>query len=106
MEKRLFRVNVVLYVMAEDEADACAAATQVRFDIFECVARKAAYVDPAWEDAVPYNADDERTCSQVMTAIRPGVHPKSPKNKIPEYVKTGIRDFNERNQSIQTVQQP
>lgn len=40
MEKKLYRVKVVLYVMAENELAACVAATQAKFDIFECAARE------------------------------------------------------------------
>ncbi len=66
MEKKLYRVKVVLYVMAENESDACVAATNARFDIFECTARKADHLDRGWEDAIPYNSDDFRTCSEVL----------------------------------------
>ena len=55
MEKKLYRVKVVLYVMAENESEACVAATRARFDIFECAAKKAENVDSEWKDAVPYN---------------------------------------------------
>ncbi len=66
MNKKLHRVEVVLYLMAEDEFDACWAATNVRFEAFECVAQEAERLDPGWEDAVPYNADDDRTCSEIL----------------------------------------
>ena len=78
MEKRLFRVKVVLYVMAENESDARVAATNARFDIFECTARKAEYVDPAWINSIPYNADDERTCAQIFAASRQTVQSPVP----------------------------
>jgi len=51
--KKLYRVEVVLYVMAEDESAACVAATQAKFDISECVARKAEAVEPGRADAIP-----------------------------------------------------
>jgi len=41
MEKKLYRVKVVLFVMAENESEARLAATRSQFDIFECTARKA-----------------------------------------------------------------
>lgn len=66
MEKKLYRVKVCLYVMAENEYDACWAATNSHFDIFECVADKAKTIEPGWEDAVPYNSDDDRTCSEIL----------------------------------------
>ena len=66
MEKKLYRVKVCLYVMAENEYDACWAATNAKFDVFECTADKAKAIDPGWEDAVPYNAEDDRTCSEIL----------------------------------------
>ncbi len=40
MDKKLYRVKVTLYVMAENESEACVAATNAHFDIFECAAKK------------------------------------------------------------------
>jgi hypothetical protein len=105
MEKKLYRVKVVLYVMAENESDACAAATQAHFDIFECAARKAEYVDPEWKNAIPYNADDERTCLELVASKPPAAHPKVRVMKLPSYVEEGIREFNIDNRSIQPGRQ-
>ncbi len=66
MEKKLYRVKVTLFVMGENESDACVAATNAKFDIFECTARKADHVEPGWEDAIPYNSDDMRTCGEIL----------------------------------------
>ena len=66
MEKKLYRVKVTLFVMAENESDACVAATNARFDIFECTAKKADHLDSGWEDAIPYNSDDLRTCGEIL----------------------------------------
>jgi hypothetical protein len=68
MNRKLHRVEVVLYVIAEDEFDACWAATNARFDVFECMAEEAKTIDPGWENAVPYNAEDDRTCSEIFTS--------------------------------------
>ena len=105
MEKKLYRVKVVLFVMAENESDACAAATQARFDIFECAAKKAENVDPEWKDGIPYNADDDRTCSEIMTNKPQTARPEVHSVKLPPYVEAGIRDFDIDNQSIQPGQQ-
>ena len=105
MEKKLYRVKVVLYVMAENESDACVAATQARFDIFECVARKAENVDPLWKDAIPYNADDERTCAEIMNSPKITPLPKSHVMKLPSYVEMAIHDFNTGYHSYQQGQQ-
>ncbi len=77
MNKKLYRVAITLYVMAEDKYDACWAATNARFDVFECVAEEAKNPDPGWEDAVPYNADDERTCAEIL-ASQPQAAPLPP----------------------------
>lgn len=68
MDKKLYRVKVTLYVMAENESDACMAATNAKFDIFECAAKKADHLDPGWEDAIPYNSDDLRTCGEILSS--------------------------------------
>lgn len=70
MDKKLYRVKVTLYVMAENESEACIAATNAKFDIFECAAKKADYIDPGWENAIPYNANDDRTCAEVFASQR------------------------------------
>ncbi len=67
MDKKLFHVKVDLYVLAEDEWEARVAATQAKFDIFECQARKVENVIPGWENAVPYNSRDDRTCQQILS---------------------------------------
>jgi hypothetical protein len=104
MEKKLYRVRVALFVMAENESEACLAATQARFDIFECAARRAENVDPEWKDAIPYNADDERTCFEIMTNKQQTARPEVHSMKLPSYVEAGIRDFDTDNRSIQPGQ--
>jgi len=105
MEKKLHRVKVVMFVMAEDEAEACAAATRARFDIFECTARKADYVAPEWNDAIPYNADDERTCAEIMSRKPQTARPEGRLMKLPAYVETAMRVFDQDNRSTQLGQQ-
>jgi hypothetical protein len=101
MEKKLYRVKVELFVMAEDQAEACMAATHARFDIFECSARKAEYVSPEWDDAIPHNADDERTCAEILGYKPQIAHLETGLMKLPAYVETAIRVFEKDNQSIQ-----
>jgi hypothetical protein len=105
MEKKLYRVKVVLFVMAENESDACVAATQARFDIFECSARKAEMVDPGWKDAIPYNSDDDRTCSAILSNKKQAARPGPRSGKLPAYVQAGIRAFDIDNRYIQPGQQ-
>lgn len=104
MEKKLFRVKVTLYVMAENESAACVAATNARFDIFECAARKAEFLDPAWEDAVPYNYDGETTCAQIMNDKQRMVRPLDQPWKLPSYVQAGIRTFDMENPAFLSEQ--
>jgi hypothetical protein len=99
MAKELYRVKVVLFVMAENESDARVAATRARFDIFECTAKRAENVDPEWNDAIPYNADDDRTCSELITNKRRAPRPKVRPVKLPSYVEAGIRAFDIDNRS-------
>ncbi len=75
MDKKLYRVKVVLYVMAENESEACLAATQAPFDIFECTARKADHLEPGWEDAIPYNSDNTLTCAEIFSFQQQAIHP-------------------------------
>ena len=75
MDKKLYRVKVTLYVMAENESEACVAATNARFDIFECSAKKAEHVDPGWGNAIPYNSDDDRTCAEILTSQQQRIDP-------------------------------
>ena len=105
MEKNLYRVKVVLFVMADNEAEACAAATRARFDIFECTARKAETVDLEWNDAIPYNADDERTCAEIMSGKPQAARPETRLMKMPAYVEAALRVFDQDNRSIQPGQQ-
>jgi hypothetical protein len=104
MEKKLFRVKVVLYIMAENASAACAAATQARFDIFECTAKKAGDVDAEWNDAVPYNSDDERTCAEIITNKHQFTRPEKDSAKLPAYVEAAIRVFDAGNQLSQPGQ--
>ena len=106
MEKKLYRVRVVLFVMGENESDARVAATQAPFDIFECTARKTEKVTPEWKDAIPYNADDDRTCSEIMAPKQQAVHLEHRPAKLPTYLEAGIRAFDMDNQAIHAGQQP
>ena len=99
MKKELYRVKVVLFVMAENESAARVAATRARFDIFECVAKKAENIIPEWNDAIPYNADDDHTCSEIMFNEKQSTPPRSRRVKLPSYVEAGIKAFDIDNRS-------
>jgi len=93
MEKKLYCVRVVLYVMAENESEARLVATRARFDIFECTARKADIIHPDWKDAIPYNTDDERTCSEIMLNGQKMTTPEAQLINLPASMKAGMRAF-------------
>ena len=66
MVMKLYPVKALLFIMAENELAACVAATQAHFDIFKCAARWAENVNLEWKHALPYHADDDHTCSEIM----------------------------------------
>ncbi|RPI94104.1 MAG: hypothetical protein EHM40_07695 [Chloroflexi bacterium] len=78
MGKKLYHVKVVLYVMAENESEARVAATNARFDIFECTAKKARNVELGWNNSIPYNADDDRTCAEILVSQPQSMGPVNP----------------------------
>ena len=98
----MHRVKVILFVMAKNESDACVAAAQAPFDIFECIAIKAETIDPEWNDAIAYNADDERTYSEIITNAQQTTPPETSLMKLLSYVETAIRVFTRDNRSIQS----
>lgn len=59
---------------------------------------------PDWKDAIPYNEDDERTCSEIMRTRQKMIVPVAIP-KLPAYVETGVRAFDLDNRSIQPGQQ-
>jgi hypothetical protein len=73
--KKLFRVRVILYVMGENESEARVAATDAHFDIFECSAKKATRLESGWEEAVPFNAEDSRTCGEILSGAQTAILP-------------------------------
>ena len=101
MEKKLYRVRVVLFVVAENESEACLVATRSRFDIFECTARRADYVDPEWSDAIPYNADNERTCLEILNNRQQIISPEPRSLKSPSNLEASMRVLELDNRSLQ-----
>ena len=77
-KKKLYRVDVVLYIMAEDEADACATATTIKFDVFECCAERARFLDPMWAQAIPYNSDNDLTCIEIVGGKKQVIYSEAP----------------------------
>ncbi len=96
MEKRLYCVKVTLYVMAENASGACVAATKAPFDIFECHARKADHLESDWENAIPYNADDDRSCADILAVERPA-------NRSFSYPAVGLHTETDLGRSLSTL---
>ena len=64
--KRLYEVEAKWYVMAEDEG----AAQRVIPELGSCsvFAIEATSIDADWTGAIPFEADDDRTCLEILKA--------------------------------------
>jgi hypothetical protein len=58
------------------------------------------------ECVIPYNADDEQTCAEILSDKLQAAHPDILLMKLAAYLETAMRDFNADNQSYQPSQQP
>lgn len=68
--KKLYEVQMTVYVMAKDEDQAYFAATDlsVEIPIEDCEIYEAGSVPASWMDCFPYGADDEKTCREILKA--------------------------------------
>ena len=66
--KKLYEVQMTVYVMAEDESQAYFAATDINVEIpfVDCEIYEAGAVPKSWMDFVPYGSDDDKTCRKVL----------------------------------------
>ena len=66
--KKLYEVQMTVYVMAEDENEACSIATQFDVDIpsEDCEIYEACVVPTVWLDSIPYGSDDDKTCWEIL----------------------------------------
>jgi hypothetical protein len=62
---------------------------------------KSRNVAQEWKDAIPYNADDDRTCSEIMTNKPQTARPERRLMKLPAYIEAAMRVFDQDNRSIQ-----
>jgi hypothetical protein len=64
MPKKLYEVEIVAYVMAENEEDA----RYINIDTGSCDidVNEADEVPEHWLDALPFNSDDDKTISQIL----------------------------------------
>ncbi len=67
--KKLYEVEMVVYVMAENENEAHEAANDFEVDIpfFDCKIYEAVSDYSNWMDAIPYGSDDDKTCREVLS---------------------------------------
>jgi hypothetical protein len=65
MTKKLYHVEITVYVMAEDEVDAAFIATR-ECQPEEAEVYKADFVDSSWWKAIPYGADDDTPCGEIL----------------------------------------
>ena len=68
--KKLYQVEITLMVMAENEEDALEAIKDEVFgmiDVIECgEACEAKTVPEKWANEIPFNADGDATCIDIM----------------------------------------
>ncbi len=65
MNKKLYEIEARWYVMAEDEEEAQSIKPT---DIQACsvFAIDPIIIDADWNNAIPFNSDDNRTCGQIL----------------------------------------
>ena len=68
--KKLYMVEMMIMVMAEDKDDAIDVATGYGVEIssHDCDVTEVVGVPQSWEDAIPFGADDDRTCKDILNA--------------------------------------
>lgn len=77
--KKLYMVEMMVMVMAEDEDEAIDVATGWGIEItsYDCDVTKVVGVPQEWEDAIPFGADDDRTCKEVLRDEKYDLHSHS-----------------------------
>lgn len=63
--KKLFKVEIMVYVMAEDEYDAAMIATR-ECQPEEADVEEADNVDSRWWKAIPYGSTTDATCGEII----------------------------------------
>ena len=67
--KKLYEVEIKVYVMAEDAEEAAQIAVTDCQDT-EAEAFLANSVDSEWFDVIPYGGDDDTTCGEILKSQR------------------------------------
>lgn len=63
--KKLYEVEIKVYVMAEDKEDALYIASR-ECQPEEAEAYEAESVDALWWKSIPYGSDDDKTCGEII----------------------------------------
>ena len=68
MKKKLYEVQMSVYVMAENEVLAHSVATgyDVEISIEDCEIFEATAVPQPWFDSIPYGSDDDKKCREIL----------------------------------------
>jgi len=82
MEKKCIASKWFLFVMAEDEGEACVAATGALRHL-RLYGQESRIYRTGMDDAIPFNADDERTCAEIMSDKSPTALPETRLMKCP-----------------------
>ena len=66
--KKLYEVQMTVYVMAEDEDGAWFSAmdSDVEIPFEDCEICEAGAVPRPWLDSIPYGSDDDKTCREIL----------------------------------------
>ena len=66
--KKLYEVEMTVYVMAANEIEAHEAATdfEVEIPFADCEIYEAGAVNSSWMEAIPYGSDDDKTCREIL----------------------------------------
>ena len=70
--KKLYWIDITMMVMAEDEDEAAEIAAR-KATPENCVGRLALSVPSEWRDAIPFGADDDLTCGEILKRQREAV---------------------------------
>lgn len=64
--KKLYEVTIGMMIMAEDEEDALFQARMADIGACNVEVVEAASILPGWSDAIPFGAEDDRICKELL----------------------------------------
>ena len=75
--KKLYQVEITVFVMADDKDEAASIAS-VEAQPEDCEVWEARSVQSEWWDAIPYGADDDMKCGEILKQQRAAQHGHEP----------------------------